>query len=464
MGLFTITSGKGWSLDTKSGTLTVGRDFFIDSVEKKDIKDRVRSVVMTDGASTRSASYLFSGMKNLERVELSRLDVSDCDSMVSMFSGCVSLKSLDLFGWNTANVKDMSFMFDGCTALESIRTGPRWDLRKVTNTCRMFEECEKLRVISLSAWPSASLKDCSGMFSGCRSLEKLDLSAMDVTNVRDYSFLFFDCGSLRELNMGGWLTCNAADMSRLFCRCGSLESLDLSGWHVSEGTDTKEMFYEVPQTVHVIANDETVARVLPEGVKPDYPGWHFSYEDHTLVIDAELPDWRFPSCLRGVGEDDIPRAPWHRLTGLIERATAKPGATAKTCYRMFAGCGRLKEADLRELDISRVRELAGMFKACGSLSTVDLGSWDLGSVRHMQGFFEECSALREADLSGWDVSGVHSFDRFFLGCGSLEKVSLGNWRTNDKARLNSFFGGCESLSPEAVRCEDVKIRKETEGL
>ncbi len=464
MGLFTITSGRGWSFEMKSGRLTIDGDVLIENVARKDIKDRVRSVVALEGARAGHCAFMFWEMKNLEHAELSALDVSECRDMSSMFKGCASLKSLDLSGWNTANVENMDSMFEGCAGLESIRTGPMWDPRKVIRAYGMFSGCEKLREIAVTAWPSASLEDCGRMFSDCRSLEELDLSSMDVTDVGKLCFMFYGCGSLRSLKLGGWNTCGAADMSRLFCGCRSLESLDLTGWHVSEGTETKEMFYEVPQSVRIRANDETVARLLPEGVKPEPSGWHFNYEDRTLVIDGELPDWRFPSCRGDVGEDGIPRAPWHSLAGLIERAAARPGARTKTCYRMFAGCGRLKEADLHELDISGVRELAGMFKACGSLESVDLSGWDLGNVKHMPGFFEDCGGLREADLSGWEVSGVHSFDRFFCRCGSLEKVLLDGWKTNDKARLNSFFGDCGSLSPEKVSCEDGKIRKETEAL
>lgn len=490
MGLLMITSGYGWSFDTKSDTLTISGGLSIKETDRKDLEKRTRSVVAVEGARADECEKLFAGMKKLVRADLSALDVSKCKSMRGMFQDCESLVSVDLSGWNTANVEDMSYMFkgcrsleeldlrsmditnvedmsymfSGCSGLERIRTGPMWLPRKVTGAQDMFNECKELRELSVTAWPSASLKDCYSMFFHCEALEALDLSSMDVTNVRNLGFMFCGCGSLRRLQLGGWATYNVEKMTYLFRGCGSLETLDLTGWHVSEGADTSKMFDDVPQTARVAVNDETVARLLPEGITAESCGWKYHYDNRTLVIDGEVPDWRFPHSDGVRWVDGIPRAPWHGLAGMIERVIAKPGARTKTCYRMFAGCAHLKEVDLRELDVSGVRELAGMFTGCASLETVGLNGWDIRSVRHMPGVFEECGKLREADLSGWDVSSVHTFDRFFYRCGSLEKVLLDNWKTNGKARLNRFFAGCGSLSPEAVRCEDGSIRREADSL
>lgn len=77
MGLFTRTSGQGWSFDKKSGRLTIsgdmgdGKDFFSES---DSIRKKVYSVAALKGARIRNARKLFSGMCNLTTADLAELD------------------------------------------------------------------------------------------------------------------------------------------------------------------------------------------------------------------------------------------------------------------------------------------------------------------------------------------------------------------------------------------------------
>ena len=256
------------------------------------------------------------------------------------------------------------------------------------------------------------------MFNHCRSLVHLDLRSMNVGKVKLFDYMFTGCENLRTLDLGGWYTYNAEVMDQLFAGCKRLETLDLSGWRMT-GRSAEKMFSKVPKTARVIANDESIIKLLPDGIRVIPCGWHLSEDRHILTIDGELPDW------------GSWRPAWFRHRRFIEKVVVKQGSRAKTCRSMFDGCVNLKEIDLRELDLSNAHDMTDMFKSCCLVRNVDLGVRN-GSVSSISGAFDGCSALREVDLSGWDASSVQSFDR--------------------------LFAGCEELC--AVRCQDEAIRKE----
>ena len=296
MGLFSKTSGKGWSFDKKSGRLTISGDLGNAFRPFEKIADKVTSVVALKGSRIINGKYLFMDMDKLVSADLADLDTSMCETMsamfmrcysmasldpakwdvsnvktmADMFHSCRSLSSLDLTNWDISNVENMSGMFDGCSNLVSIKTGPAWIPKKLTDTICMFGSCLKLRQLDINSWAPAHLEYCHMMFEFCRSLTELDLSSMNVTNVKSFHEMFNDCSSLRTLNLGGWSTENANDMTELFYKCRKLEALDLTGWHISEGTKIKDMFDNVPKNVKISYSDPTVARRLPQKpLKPE---------------------------------------------------------------------------------------------------------------------------------------------------------------------------------------------------
>ncbi len=274
MGLFAKTSGQGWSFDKKSGRLTISGDMgdasdFLDPFD--NIRKKVRSIVSLKGASVNNGYNLFSNMENLVTADLSELDVSQCESMHEMFNCCKSLTSLDLSTWNTSNVKSMSWMFQYCNNLESVRTGSKWSPLRVTDTFGMFAGCSKLRELDICVWPSSFLDNCAHMFIGCTALEELNLSSMDVSNVKEFHSMFSHCRSLRSLDLSGWDTSAATNMETMFSDCPKLETLDLTDWCIGEDTNTDSMFEGIPRSVRVIANSETVERLLPKGISAEPP-------------------------------------------------------------------------------------------------------------------------------------------------------------------------------------------------
>ncbi|MBQ2680073.1 MAG: BspA family leucine-rich repeat surface protein [Firmicutes bacterium] len=329
MGLFSKTSGKGWSFDKKSGRLTINGD--LGNVYKpfEKIADKVTSVAALKGSRIINGKDLFMDMDKLVSADLAELDVSVCEdmsymflrcaslasldlntwnvsqvkTMADMFHSCRSLSSLDLTNWDISNVENMSGMFDGCSNLVSIKTGPAWIPKKLTDTICMFGSCLKLRQLDINSWSPARLEYCHMMFKFCESLTELDLSSMNVTNVKSFYEMFIGCSSLRVLNLGGWSTENVNDMTQLFYKCRKLETLNLTGWHISEGTKIKDMFEYVPKNVKILYNDNTVFCHIPEEplTKKEIQDIYEGMDDKTAFGLAEelnkiVEDVRYNTC------------------------------------------------------------------------------------------------------------------------------------------------------------------------
>ena len=203
MGLFTKTSGEGWSLDKESGRLTISGDLGTVFNPFEKIRKMVRSVVALEGARTKKAEHLFSNMKNLKSADLSKLDVSECTDLSWMFYECKSLTSIDVTGWDTGSVRDMNHMFSSCKSLVSVDLASL-DLSSVETLQSMFSFCEKLSCVKMGSMSAAvKLADISNLFFSCKSFVELDLRSMDVTNVQDISSMFSYCSNLRTLDLSG---------------------------------------------------------------------------------------------------------------------------------------------------------------------------------------------------------------------------------------------------------------------
>ena len=85
-------------------------------------------------------SYLFVGMKDLLKIDVSYWDVSNVISTDNMFRGCINLeKIIGIENWDVSNVENMKDMFRGCESFNQDIS--KWDVSKVTNKSCMFFYC-----------------------------------------------------------------------------------------------------------------------------------------------------------------------------------------------------------------------------------------------------------------------------------------------------------------------------------
>lgn len=89
-------------------------------------------------------SYMFNGCTALEKLDLSKLDVSKVTTMAHAFDSCEKLVTIgDVSGWNTKNVTDMSSMFIGCDELFINCT--KWDVSSVTKSDNFYADNKTIK-------------------------------------------------------------------------------------------------------------------------------------------------------------------------------------------------------------------------------------------------------------------------------------------------------------------------------
>ena len=103
--------------------------------------------------------------KNLEKLDLTNLDVTNIQNMKNMFSFNSQLTSIgDLSNWDTHNVTDMRNMFLQASSLTNIGDLSNWDTSKVTNMSYMFLNTYNLTNIGdLSNWNVNNVIDSEDM-------------------------------------------------------------------------------------------------------------------------------------------------------------------------------------------------------------------------------------------------------------------------------------------------------------
>ena len=438
-----IERGEGWFFEKESGKLTINGTLR-GKFPFQDFSHKVQSIVTLKGAVATFGCSLFAHMDQLTSADLANLELR-CRDLHYMFEGCSSLVTLDLTGWRTGGITNMCDMFSECSSLETLKVGSGWSMECVTEVSSMFRGCSNLRELDdkILAKLRSPLKYCDWMFYNCRCLEKLDLTMMNVKEVKDLSFMFEGCSALRTLNLGGWSTGSATYMSHLFSGCSSLKELDLTGWHIGKDTNTEAMFKGLPQGVRVFSLDETVVRLLPEGVKSDFSGdgWIFNPGNGRLTINGDLGRrWK----------------PFFRIKEKVRTVVALKGARAGNGSCLFSLMKNLTSADLSELDVSACESMESMFANCELLSSVDLTAWDITNVKYMQWMFDDCKNLKSI-MTGpkWDPRKAVNVEYMFLNCTSLRELNITRWGSSELTSCNSMFNKCKSLEELDLSSMDI---------
>lgn len=202
----------------------------------------VKKVSMAEGQVIRpkSTAHWFESKEELESVDLSNLDTSECVTMSAMFSVCSNLKSIDVSGFDTSNVTDMSRMFASCDNLTELDVSG-FNTEKVTNMSQMFDHID-VTELDLSNFNTSKVTDMSHMFDGCHSLERLDLKSFNTSNVTNMNGMFAQCDNLKSVDVSSFDTSNLTEMESMFMYCNKLETLDLRRFNTSNVTNFSYMF------------------------------------------------------------------------------------------------------------------------------------------------------------------------------------------------------------------------------
>lgn len=142
-------------------------------------------------------------------------------------------------------------------------------------------------------------------------------------------------------------------------------------------------------------------------------------------------------------------------------------------YAMFQSCSRLTSLDLKHFDVSNITNMGSMFQQCNYLASLDISGWGVNKTTNFGSMFSTCStfktldlrtlytsygttlasmfntctALQSVDMTGCDLSNVTSIYQMFNECGSLTDVSKINWNMPKitGTGLTNVFQNCKKL-------------------
>lgn len=289
----------------------------------------------------------------MTRADLQRVVFDESFAMVtpqklySWFADCWALTTIEgIEHLNTSACTTMKGLFDNCKGLATIDVSG-FDMSSVTNTERMFANCENLKTILCdNTWSDIEIS--SQMFTGCTNLKgAMGTVSYNAINANDITFANPETG--------------------YFTNTGTVIAQAL--W--CDGNKTLYFVRpEAPVKTGDKYNGQTVTSVWSGGnvlaTGDTAPGWNtIKAEATTVVFDASF-------------------------------AIAKPTSLVS----WFSDFTSLTSADLNGLDVSEVQSAASMFSGCTNLQTLYCdNTW---TIANTEGMFAGCTNLKGA--VGYDAA------------------------------------------------------------
>lgn len=167
-----------------------------------------------DTSNVANMLYMFGGQTNLTSLgDLSKWNTSKVANMAYMFYDLENVddSELDLTGWDTSNVTDMSYMFTNDKNLEKLDLS-KWDVSSVglKNTeqnyslAMMFAGDTSLTTVGdISHWNTKNVHDTRQMFYNTPKLTNIDLSGWNTGKLQIAEGMF-DASGAKQINIDNW--------------------------------------------------------------------------------------------------------------------------------------------------------------------------------------------------------------------------------------------------------------------
>jgi surface protein len=409
------------------------------------ILENLTSIVNIENLNTSEVtdmSYMFAYCEKMQSIDVTHFNTSKVKDMIGMFDGCSSLKTLDLTNWDTSNVEYMGSIFSGCEELTRITSLENLDLSKVISMTRMFEGCQKLKILNLTGWDTSNVTNMSGMFWNCTNLKKIFVGDnWNTEKVTSSNYMFAYCNNL----VGGEGTAY------------SYEHIDASYACIDGGPDSETPGYlsTRPSGYAVYTSSNKTFTFYNDGKMDEKTG-----DKYLLTIDGEVPGWFNNSNMKNVttvvfhesfaSAFPVSTSDWfnhfEKLT-TIEGIEYLNTDKVTEMSAMFNSCYKLKDLDLSTFNTSNVTNMLMMFCGCSQLTELDLCNFDTSNVTSMLLMFSGCSLLTELDLRSFDTHNVKQMDMMFQNCTNLVTIYANDdkWNTDNVETGGGMFYYCTSL-------------------
>jgi surface protein len=156
-------------------------------------------------------------------------------------------------------------------------------------------------------------------------------------------------------------------------------------------------------------------------------------------------------------------APWYSSDATITKAYVNVSGV-KNLAGLFMGLTDLEEVDLSDLDTSAVENMRSIFACCYNLTSADLSNFDTANVTNMSDMFSYCSNLTDVNVSSFDTHNTSDMSGMFSNCENLGSLDINNFNTENVKSFNSMFFRCLLLEKLDLTGFDTRNAKDMGGM
>ena len=233
----------------------------------------------------KNAGYMFAGNDNLEKINnITFLSNGALQNVSSIFLASPNINDYvirDIEKWNTENLKDASYLFSGLANLNSLNL-TSWNTKNLIKTSGMFYDTSLEEIEGLNKLNLQNVVDASSMFAHT-ALKSIDLAIFGENSKLKYiDNLFYGSSNIEEVKNAGYiLTSNIEsaqdifgetdivskiidnitdwnmkleDASYLFADLNNVDSLNLTKWDTDNIIKAEGMFKNSKITTLILNN------------------------------------------------------------------------------------------------------------------------------------------------------------------------------------------------------------------
>lgn len=314
----------------------------------------------------------------------------------------------------------------------------------------MFDGCESIQELDLSAFNTKKVQDMEHMFDSCENLEKLNLSSFDLTAIEfeyDERTLFEvdDLKNLVELKTPTYLSKDLfvdGDDDDWFERNEKALpewTINTTPWKDEKGRIYNELPVDTDSKSSITLTRQVRKSQRLSGVSGDL---QWNVDSHGKLTITGSGEWK-------EAWEDYPD--WHEARDYITSCEVDV-TDIKDASDFFADLPYLQHITFTRFDTSKTTDMSGMFSRCLSLQQLDLSEFDTSNVEDMSYMFSQCESLCNLDISSFDVSKVTDMSAMFANCYNLRNLDLRNFEISKEAEISTMFGWCFKLESIQLDC------------
>lgn len=359
----------------------------------------------------------------------------------------------------------MDRMFQNCQVLTSLNLSA-FDTSQVTDMRNAFFSCKILTDLKMSNFTSDSVLDTSCMFGYCEKLTSITMPNFSVTNrVTSINSMFENCYALQSINIKSWDTSNVTDMSGLFWLCQSLETYDfIKTFDTSNVSEMAAMFAGIHFLPDISGFNTAKVKDMSgfsmgASVLPDLSILDTSHVQrmHALIAGCtsltEMPEWLTRLNTESVWDFSCMFAGLITIPSLVLPKLNMNHA--KDIHGMFAGnwtsFAPLGSSTTKTIDISNIHtanavDFGSLFEGLSNIEKIDASPLDTTNATSLNNMFDLCPKLTSIIFFKSPTSNVKDFTSMFEKDEALTTLNLDFMDTSSATTLEKMFSNCTQLS------------------